>query len=92
MNLFKQMNWIGCYGKKKKSSEAIRVMKLILYRNVHNICLYKNYALHCHCPYAFVIMATLSFHRRIMGKMKVGHFFFNLTADILTSFTEIFLE
>ena len=54
--LSKPLNLIGCYGNrnakfaKKKyskliSSETIIGMKLKLYRNVHNISLYKNYVL-----------------------------------------------
>ena len=38
---------------------------------------------YCHCSCAFVPMATYSFHRLIMGKVKVGLYFY-LTADILT--------
>ena len=56
-SLFKQLNWNGCHGNKKWRkkkykkmifSEAIRMMNLILYRNVRNISLYKNSVLHCH--------------------------------------------
>ena len=68
---------------KSSSSEAIRGMKLKLCRNVHNISLYKNYVFYCRCSCAFIAMATYNFHRLIMGKVKVGLYFY-LTADILT--------
>ena len=46
----------------------------------------------CRCSCAFIFMATYSLHRLIMGKVKVGIYFY-LTADILTKvFTEVFLE
>ena len=87
------MNLIGCHGNRnakfaKKyskifSSEAIRGMKLKLCRNVHNISLYKYYVFYCRCSCAFVTMATYNFHRLIMGKVKVGLYFY-LIADILT--------
>ena len=64
-------------------SEAIKGMKLKLCRNVHSISLYKNYIFYCHCLCAFIAMATYSFHRLKMGKVKVG-LYFHLTADILT--------
>ena len=44
--------------KKIISSEAIRGMKLKLYRNVHNMCLYKKNVFYCICSCAFVSMAT----------------------------------
>ena len=81
----------GCHGNRKAklvkkyskiiSSEAIRGMKLKLC-NVHNISLYKNYVFYCCCSFALVAMATSSFHRLAMGKVKVGLYFY-LTADIL---------
>ena len=52
-------------------------------RNVHNISLYKNYVFYCRCTCTFVAMATYNFHRLIMGKVKVGLYFY-LTVDILT--------
>ena len=58
------------------SSEAIRGIKLKLCRIVYNISLSKIIAFYCHCISALVAMATLNFHRLIMGKMKI--------ADILT--------
>ena len=57
--------------------------KLKLCRNVHNISLYNNYVFYCRCYCAFFAMATFSFHRLIMGQMKVGLYFY-LIADILT--------
>ena len=91
--LFKQLYLIGCNGNQnakfaKKyseifSSEAIRGIKLKFCRTVHNISLYKNYVFYCCCLCAFVAMATYSFHRRTMGKVTVGLYFY-LTTDILT--------
>ena len=66
-------------------------MKLKLRRNVHNISLYKNYVFYCYCSFAFVAMATYSFNRLIMGRVKVGLYFY-LIADISTSFSEMFFE
>ena len=91
--LSKPLNLIGCHGNLKAkflkkyskifSSEAIRGMKLKLCINVHDISLYINFVFYCRCPCAFVGMATLSFHRLIMEKVKVGLYFF-LTVDMLT--------
>ena len=63
-------------------SEAIRGMKLKLRINVCVIMLYINYVFYCCCACGFVAMATLSFHRFIMGKVKVGLYFY-LTLSIL---------
>ena len=41
------------------------------------------YFFYCCCACGFVAMATLSFHRFIMGKVKVGLYFY-LTLCILT--------
>ena len=89
--LSKPLNLNGCHRNRNakfaikyskiNSSEAIRGMKLKLYRNVHNISLYKNFVFCVHCSCAFVAMATYNFHRLIMG--KVGLYFY-LTVDILT--------
>ena len=91
--LFKLLCLIGCHGNRnakfaKKyskifSSEALRGMKLKFCRNVHKISLYKNYVFYCRCSCAFVAMATYSFHRLTMRKVKVG-FYFYLTTVILT--------
>ena len=43
-----------------------------LYRIVYNISLYKKGVFYCHCLSTLVAMATLNFHRLIMGKMKIG--------------------
>ena len=64
-------------------SEALRRMKLKLCGNVHNVSLYKKYVFYSRCSCAFVAMATYNFHTLIMGKVKVGLYFY-LTADILT--------
>ena len=94
--------WLGCHGNRntkfaKKyskifSSEAIRGMKLKLCRNVHSISLYKKYVFNCRCSCAFIAMATYGFHRLIMGKVKVGLYFY-LIADILRKvFQKCFLS
>ena len=75
---------------KRISSETIWGMKLKFYRNVHNICLYKNCVFIAVAP----VLSSLwqqSFHRLIMGKGKVG-LYFDLNADILTKVKEMFLE
>ena len=64
-------------------SEVIRGMKLKLCINVCVIIFYINYFFYCCCACGFVAMATLSFHRFIMGKVKVGLYFY-LTLGILT--------
>ena len=56
-------------------------MKLCI--NVCVIILYTNYVFYCCWAYGFVAMATLSFHTFIMGKVKVGLYFY-LTLGILT--------
>ena len=85
--LSKSLYLIGCHGNIKGkfsktyseifSSETIRGgVKLKLCIHVHDIILYS-------CPCAFVAMVTYSFHRLIMGKVKIGLYFY-LNADILT--------
>ena len=64
-------------------SEVIRGMKLILGINVCVIMLYINYVFYCCCACGFIAMATLSFLRFIMRKVKVGLYFY-LTSGILT--------
>ena len=95
--LFKQLDWIGCHGNKKRkkykymkkiSSKAIRTIKLI-----HNICRPKNGVLHCQIATVLSMLWQFkSFHRRIMGKVQVGHFFLSHCRHIYKSFTEMFLE
>ena len=58
-------------------------MKLKLCINVCVIMLYINYLYYFCCACGFVAMATLSFHRFMMGKVKVG-LYFCLTLGILT--------
>ena len=80
--LSKRLNLIGYHSNQKVrfakkyskviSSEGIKGMKLKLYRNVHNISLYKRYVFYCDCLCAFVGMLTYSFHWLKMGKMKIG--------------------
>ena len=50
-------------------------MKLKLCIHVHDISLYINCVFYCHRPCAFVAMATLSFHRLIMGKVETVIYF-----------------
>ena len=40
------------------STEAVKGIKLKLYRNVHNFSLYKNNIFFCHRSYAFFAMET----------------------------------
>ena len=61
----------------------MRGMKLKLCINVYVIMLYINCVFYCCCACGFIAMATLSFHRFIMGKVKVGLYFY-LTVGILT--------
>ena len=66
-------------------------MKLKLCRNVHNISFYKNYVLYCRCSCAFVAMAAYSFHRLLMGKVKVGLYcYISHCRYFDTSFSEMF--
>ena len=68
MNFVQIANLIGCHGNIKGkfsknyakifSSEAIRGMKLKLNIHVHDISLYINYVIYCHCPCGFIAMAT----------------------------------
>ena len=60
---------------------TISRMKLKLSKNVHNISFYKNCVFYYYCSCAFIDMA--SFHRLIMGKVKVG-IIFCLIGDIFT--------
>ena len=64
-------------------SEVIMGMKLKLCINVCVIILYINYVFYYCCTCGFVAMATLSFCRFIMGKVKEGLYFY-LTLGILT--------
>ena len=55
------------------SSEAIlRVIKLKLCRLILNISLYKK-IFYCHCLSTLVPMATLNFHRLVIGKNESYH-------------------
>ena len=87
----KPLNLIGCHvnrnakfaEKNPNSSEAIRGIKLKLYRIVCNISLYENIVFYCRCLSTLIAMETSNFHRLIMGKMKICiHCYF--IADILT--------
>ena len=63
------------------SSETVRFMKLILCIHIPGISLYKT---SCFCSSqirTLVAMATFSFHRLIMGKVKV-FYFCSLIGDI----------
>ena len=57
--------------------EAETLHKCLCYYPLHEVCFY------CCCTCGFVAMATLSFHRFIMGKVKIGLYFY-LTLGILT--------
>ena len=78
--LSKSLILIGCHFRKKYSkiffSEVLRRMKLKLCINVCVIILYIIYGFYCCCACGFVAMLTLSFHRFIMGKVKVGLYFY----------------
>ena len=66
--LSKSLNLIGHHATKmvnfrkniQKSSlqKSVRGMKLKICNHVHDISLYINYVFYCHCPCAFVAMAT----------------------------------
>ena len=60
-----------------KGDEAETLRKCLCYYPLHNLCFY------CCCACGFDAMATLTFHRFIMGKVKVGLYFY-LTLGILT--------
>ena len=91
--LSKSLNLIDCHGNIKGkfsknylkifSSKMIWGLKLKLCIDVHDISLYIKYVFYCRCLCSFVVMATLSFHRLIMGKVEIG-IYFCVTADILT--------
>ena len=49
-----------------KGDEAETLHKCLFYYPLHKLCFY------CCCAYNCVAMATLGFHRFIMGKVKVG--------------------
>ena len=74
--------------KKNNSSEVIREIKLKLCRIFFIILASIKLLFYCHCLSTLVAVATLNFHRLIMGKMKIG-IYCNFSADILT---EVFLE
>ena len=61
-----------------KGDEAETLHKCLCYYPLHKLCFF-----YCCCACGFVAMATLSFHRFIMGKVKVGLYFY-LTLGILT--------
>ena len=73
----------------KKYSKNSFPQRLKHCRNVHKISHYKNCVFYCRCSYTFVAMATKSFHRLIMGKLKVG-FYFSHCRYFDKSFTEMF--
>ena len=91
MNFVQIVDFDVKFSKKKKKkknpkiffSVVIRGMKLKLCINVCVIFLYINCLFYCCCACDFVTMATLSIHRFIMGKVKVGLYCY-LTLGILT--------
>ena len=60
-----------------KGDKAETLHKCLCYYALHKLCFY------CYCACGFVAVATLSFNRLIMGKVKVGLHFY-LTLGILT--------
>ena len=60
-----------------KGDEAETLHKCLCYYPLDKVCFY------CCCARGFVSMATLSFQRFIMGKVKVDLYFY-LTLGILT--------
>ena len=68
--------------KKINSSEAVRWIKLKLCRIVHDISVLK-LVFYCRCLSTLVAMATLNFHRLIMGNVQNGINCYFI-ADILT--------
>ena len=91
--LSKSLILIGCHGNRNvkiskkifknpllrshKGDEAETMHNCLCYYPLHNLYFY------CCCAYGFVAMASLSFHRFIMGKVKIGLYFY-LTSSILT--------
>ena len=89
----KSLILIGCHGNRNvkfsrkilknrflrshKGDEAETLHNCLCYYAVHKLCFY------CCCACGFIAMETLSFHRFIMGKVKVG-VYFCLTLFILT--------
>ena len=75
--LSKSLILIGCHGNqnvKLKKNIFIRGMKLKFYINVCVIIqvVLHNFVFYCCWACGFIAMATLSFHRFIMGNVKVG--------------------
>ena len=91
--LYKSLILVGCRGnrndkfsekifknlllKSHKGEEAETLHKCLCNYPLHKLCFY------CCCAWGFVAMAAVSFHRFIMGKVKVGLYFY-LTLGILT--------
>ena len=82
---FDWLPWLNLRKKYSKiiSSEAIRGMKLKLCRNVHNINLYKNMFFIAVAQVLSSLWQLKIFQRLIMGKVKVGLYFY-FAVDILT--------
>ena len=96
----KPLNLVGCHGNQncekysKTNSEAISGMKLKLCRNVYSINRYKNivFFFYCCCLCSLVAMATKSFHRLRMGKMKIGFSCCLIAGNLTEFFSEFFVE
>ena len=73
---------------KKINSEAIRGIKMKLCRIIHNIIRYKKTVFYCHCLSTLVAMATLNFHRLIMGKSTLA--FIAISLQIFSKLTKSF--
>ena len=86
---------IGCWGPKKGKfsekkiffSETVCFMKLILCIHVPGISLYKKVVFCSSQIRTLVAMANLSFHRLIMGKVKICYF-----CSLIFIFRETFIE
>ena len=92
MNFIQSLILISCHGNRNvkfskkifrnlflrshKRDEAETLHKCLCYYPVHKLYFYSG------CACGFVAMATLSFHRFIMGKVKVG-LYFCLTLGIM---------
>ena len=69
-----------------KGDEAETLHKCLCYYPLHKLCFY------CCCACGFVAMATLSFHRFMMGKSESRPLFLSDSRYFDKSFTVMFLE
>ena len=73
------------------ATERLNLRKKI-FKNLCVIILYINCVFYCYCACGFVAMATLSFHRFIMGKSESRPLFLSDFRYFDKSFTVMFLE